>query len=203
MAPAYRCADRGGSTLQTCTVTGLTSGHLDTANVGAHAWTVTAQDGAGNTTSVVRHYTVRPAARQPDGLIRKRGRTWWKGGNVYGSAVDQTVRQRVHRRHTAVARWRVQNDGERADSFRLVGAGSTKRWKVRYFAAGVDVTRAVASGSFRTGVLAPGQQVRLRVTVTPTRRARVGGVRVVTLRAVSTASATAIDNVATRVTARR
>jgi hypothetical protein len=137
---------------------------------------------------------------RPDGLIRKQGSTWWKGGNVYGSAADQTIRQRAHRRHTVASFWRVQNDGVRTDAFTLAGTHGTARYKVRYFAGGVDVTRAVVAGTYHTATLAPGARTTVRVEVTPTARARVGRARTFTLRATS---ATAIDRVATRVTARR
>jgi hypothetical protein len=128
VAPAYRCADRGGSSLRSCSVTGLTSGRLDTTTVGAHTWGVTAQDGDGNITTITRRYTVRAAVGQPDGLIRKAGSTTWKGGNVYGAATYQTVRQRAPRRHTTSAYLKVQNDGERADGFLLHVTGRTGRY---------------------------------------------------------------------------
>jgi hypothetical protein len=202
VAPPYRCTDEGGSTLQSCTVTGLTAGRLDTTTVGTRAWTVTAEDGAGNPASVTQTYTVR-SGRMPDGMIRKGGSTWWKGSNVYGPATDQTVGQHAHRRHTVRSFWRVQNDGERADAFTLVGTRGNARYKVRYFAGSADVTAAVVAGTYRTATIAAGASVTLRVEVTPTRRARVGRARTFTLRAASTTTPDAVDRVATRVTARR
>lgn len=201
IVPHWSCTDRGGSNLATCTTTGLVDGHLATTP-GTHALSVTATDGAGNATTLTRSYLVA-GAFLPDGLIRKDGSNDWKGGNVYGPATGQTVRQRTQRRHTATTRWRVQNDGERADAFRLLGAGSSARFRVRYFAGGNDVTAAVVAGTHRTATLAPGAWTTLRVEVTPKRRARVGDQRTVKLRATSVASATVNDRVATRVTARR
>lgn len=202
-APAAGCADWAGSPLASCTTTGVTAGHLDTSTVGVHTWTVLGTDGAGNVTTASRAYTVRPPAWVPDGLIRKAGASSWRGADVYGSAIDQTVRQRARRGHVAASTWTVQNDGDRTDRFRLVGTGSNARWKVRYLAAGTDVTRAVVAGTYRTAALAPGQAVALRVRVTPTRSARAGSTRAVVLRATSTTSATGVDAVATRVTVRR
>jgi hypothetical protein len=187
----------------TCATSGLVGGGLDTTTVGKHTWSVTASDGTGNSWTKTRTYTVRASARQPDGLIRKAGSTFWKGGNVYGPATDQTVAQRARRRHTVGSFWKVQNDGERNDSFALSGTAGTARYRVRYFAGGVDVTAAVVGGSYRTATLAPGQSVSLRVAVTPTRRARIGRHRTVTLSATSMASGAAYDRVATRVTTRR
>lgn len=203
VTPSFRCTDRGGSNLQSCMPSGLQGGSLDTATVGAHTWQIEATDGDGNTRTLVRHYTVRSAGRLPDGLIRKGGSSAWKGGSVYGPATDQRVRQGTQRGHAATTYWRIQNDGERADTFTLTGTGSSARFRVRYYARGMNVTGAVVSGTFRTGVLAPGERVTLRVEVTPTRRALIGDRRTVALRATSLADATAVDRVATRVTTRR
>jgi hypothetical protein len=74
---------------------------------------------------------------------------------------------------------------------------------VRYFAGHVDVTAAVVAGTYRTTSLAPGATTTLRIKVTPTRRARVGGHRTFVLSASSVGSGIALDRVATRVTARR
>jgi hypothetical protein len=201
VAPHWTCTDRGGSTLSGCTADGLVDGHLSTVP-GPHTVSVTATDGAGNTTVVTRHYTVL-SAHQPDGLIRKAGTARWKGDNVYGPATDQTVLQHARRRHLVRSFWRVQNDGARSDAFSLIGTAGTARYRVRYFASGVDVTAAVVGGAYRTALLEPGQSATLRVEVTPKRRARIGSHRTVTLTATSAASGTAHDRVATKVTVRR
>jgi hypothetical protein len=192
----WSCTDRGGSNLASCTVDGLVDGHL-IGTPGVHVLTVTATDGAGNSTQVTRSYRVAEAFL-PDGAIRKRGSDTWKGDNVYGPD-GQAVRQRVARRHTATARWRVQNDGVRADTFRLAGPRSNHRWKVRYLLGGLDVTAAVVAGTYRTDTLAPGQQLTLRVVVKPKRTAKVGSTRTFTLTAASSADGAAVDAVATRV----
>jgi hypothetical protein len=196
------CADWRGDPLATCGVTGLVGGRLDTATAGARTWQAVASDGAGNSTTVLRHYTV-VSGRRPDGLIRKAGSTWWRGGNVYGSPAEQTVRQHVPPRHTAASVWRIQNDGARADSFRLRASSGTARFRVRFLLGTTDVTAAVVAGTYQTGVLAPGAQVSLKVKVVPTRRARPGTVRTFVLRATSTTDTAAVDVVATRVTTRR
>jgi hypothetical protein len=203
VSPEASCTDRGGSNLQTCVVTGLSGGLLDTTTPGARTWQAVAADGAGNTTTLVRHYTVRSPGRLPDGIIRKTGSTRWRGGDLYGDAASQTVRQVARRRHTVAAVWRVQNDGERVDGFRLVASGGHGRVRVRYLAGGTEVTRAVVAGTYRTPALAPGESTSLRVELTPTRRSRVGAVRTFTLRAVSAGDTTRVDRVATTVTIRR
>jgi hypothetical protein len=202
-APANgTCADWVPDVTTSCVTSGLVGGDLDTATVGRHTWSVTATDGTGNTWSRTRSYTVR-SGRQPDDLIRKAGSTVWKGSDVYGAATDQSVRQRIRRTHTRAVSWQVQNDGERADAFRLVAGASTRRVRVHYLSGGVDVTRAVVAGTFVTPTLGPGQVVTLTVTVTPTRRAKVGDVRTVTMAAVSVGDPTQVDRVATRVRVRR
>jgi hypothetical protein len=200
--PAYRCADRGGSNLQSCTVTGLIGGRIDTSATGSHSWQVQAADGNGNVTTVVRHYVVR-SARQPDARIRKGGATWWRGGDVYGPATHQTVRQRVRRHDSATAFWKVQNDGERADSFRLAAVASNRLLRVHYLVDGVDVTRAVVAGTYVTPTVRPGEVFALKVTLTPTRRASVGDTRTVTMAAVSRGDASQVGRVGSRVTVRR
>ena len=196
------CTDWAGTALAACTASGVVGGRLDTSVLGTRTWSLTATDGAGNETTQTRSYTVRPPARRPDGAIRKSGSDRWLGDGTYGSTTGQTVRQRAHRRDPVTAYWRVQNDGERADAFRLTGTAGTARFRVRYYAGGTDVTRAVVAGTYRTATLAPGTATRLRVEVTPTRRARADDHRTVTMRAASVTSV-AVDRVATRVTARR
>jgi hypothetical protein len=200
ITPKWTCTDRGGSSLTGCTVDGLVDGHL-AGMAGTHTFSVTAVDGEGNETTVTRQYTVLSAPR-PDGQIRKAGGAW-RGADVYGSASDQTIRQRVRRGQTRSFQWLVQNDGERPERFRLVGAPGNQRWRVRYFAGGKDVTRAVSAGRYRTGTLSPGERVSLRVKVTPTRQARLSSTRVVTLRAAADHVATSTDKVAVRVQLRR
>jgi hypothetical protein len=203
VAASASCTDWVSNALASCATTGLVGGGLDTSVLGLHTWSVTSEGGAGTTSTVARRYTVRAPGRQPDGLVRKAGSAWWKGGNVYGAATNQTVRQDARRRHTAAAAWQVQNDGERADGFRLVGTGGSARVKVHYLAGGVDVTRAVVAGTYRTPTLAPGQAFSLVVRVTPTRHARVGATRTFTLHTVSVSDGSRTDAVATRVRVRR
>lgn len=185
-----------------CATSGLGGGRLDTTSVGRHTWSVTADDGTGNTWTKTRSYTVRAPNRLPDGLLRKAASPW-RGNDVYGAATRQSVRERVRRTHTSAWRWRVQNDGERADGFRLKGTGSNRRFQVRYLSDGVDVTHAVVAGTFRTATLQPGQSATLLVKVTPTRRAPSGRTHSVTMRATSLGDATRTDRVAALVTARR
>ena len=200
VTPQVRCTDRGGSSLRSCSVTGLTGGHLDTATPGSRTWSVTARDGAGNATSVTRRYTVAAAGVRvrPDAAIRLPGAAW-TGNDVYGGPSRQTVRRHVTRGGTAVAVVRLQNDGTTADRLRVRGTAGSRAFRVTYRAAGRDVSRAVQRGTYRTARLAPGRSVLVRVRVTATRAARAGAERTVRVRAVSLVTPSLADVVALQV----
>jgi hypothetical protein len=55
---SYSCADTGGAGLATCIGSVASGAAIDTATAGTKAFTVTATDQAGNTSSKVVHYTV-------------------------------------------------------------------------------------------------------------------------------------------------
>jgi len=58
VAADYSCADEGGSGLESCTGDVPDGDPLDTSTPGAHAFAVTARDGAGHETTVTHGYTV-------------------------------------------------------------------------------------------------------------------------------------------------
>jgi len=194
-----RCADRGGSNLQTCDVAGLTDGQLSTATPGARTWTVTATDGNGNTRVVTRHYTVYSV--RPDSWIRPFGSWTWTGNNVYDSVTHQTIRQSARRNQSASSYWLIQNDGSRNEVMRLSGGASGWGFVVHYFNGDHDITRAVTSGTYRTTALAPHGTFRVRVVVTVTPTASVGSAHTVLMRARTLDSPVSSDPVATRMTA--
>ena len=77
----YDCADEaGGSGLASCTGDVADGAALDTAALGAHSFTVTAVDGAGNTTTVTHNYRVADRTAPtidlrtpPEGAVYARG----------------------------------------------------------------------------------------------------------------------------------
>jgi hypothetical protein len=152
---AFRCTDRGGSSLQSCTGTVDHGQRLDTTTLGVHRYEVTAADGAGGRTMATRTYTVLPAAR-PDAAIRARGVRDFRGVDVYGSADSQRVRTTIRRpgRRTTVF-LRLTNDGAVDDrmSFRLKGASP-------WFTMGGPCSRVSTSP-----VLSPGQSWTCRLSV--------------------------------------
>ena len=200
VTPEVRCTDRGGSSLRSCSATGLTGGHLDTATPGSRTWSVTARDGAGNAATVTRHYTVAAAGVQvrPDAAIRLSGASW-TGNDVYGGPSRQTVRRHLTRGGSVVAVVRLQNDGSSADRLRVRGTAGSRAFRVTYRAAGRDVSRAVLRGTYRTARLAPRGSVQLRVRVTPPPAARAGAERTVRVRAISVVRPSLVDVVALQV----
>ena len=194
------CRDRGGSSLQQCTAPAT----LDTATAGTRTVQVTAVDGAGNTTTASRTYTVVPATHVPDAVIKRAEGGGWVGGHIYGSYTTQQVQQTLPRTgsvRTAVVR--VRNDGNSPARFAVTGTAGGVRFRVQYLVAGVNRTPAVVDGRYRTPLLAPRAYVDLRVRVTRLSRAVPGDTRTVRVQAASLDSPTRRDAVATRVRATR
>lgn len=173
----FSCADRGGSSLQTCGDTVLPGSPLDTSAAGAHTFNAVATDGAGNTTTVTRKYTVGapPKAQyRPDGLIRASYSPHLTGDNVYGAWSLQFCKQAIHHRggtRTAIAR--LQNDGEGSELLVAKGTTSSRSFAVTYFFGTKDVTSRIVAGTFRTPRLAPGSSSAIRIKVTRLGAARV------------------------------
>ena len=100
---------------------------LDTTT-GAHTFTVTAADGAGNTTTVTRHYTVEQpsAVYRPDASVRRVDGTWL-GNGVYGTPAGQTARRTVHVGGSTTVPFRMTNRGNRDDRCRVIGSHGSRR----------------------------------------------------------------------------
>jgi hypothetical protein len=182
----FGCTDRGGSSLVACQAGSTRSGGLlDTGTVGTKTLSVHGVDGEGNVTTVTRTYhvvgptptagpspvtvtQVAPAPRrQPDAAVRRSPGGAMVGDDVYGGARHQVVRQEIARSgRSATAVVRIENDGNRSDRWLLAGQAGSRAFRVRYAVDGVDVTRRVTAGTFRTGWLPPDRSLRLVVTVT-------------------------------------
>jgi hypothetical protein len=147
--PGLACADRGGSNLRSCEVTGL-----NTASPHSGTVTVVAADGAGNRTTVRRAYTVRgeepapttpvpsatpttptTAARHRPDLHVKVLRGSWRGVDVHDVRRGQTARDASASRRS-VYRVRLRNDGTVADRFRVrlrtIADATAPRWVVHH-----------------------------------------------------------------------
>lgn len=189
----FSCTDKGGSTLQTCGDQ-PPGAPLDTSVPGSHTFTVTAKDGAGNTTTITRHYTVTPPYRPDASILRLDGS--WRGEDVYGSARQQTVTRVLGKGGRARVPARLQDDGSRADACLVQGSGGTRRFEVSYWYAGADVTRAVEAGTWRSPRTTPGRVQRMTIRVRATRLARHGDQRTFVLRCTSVHDSARQDAVA-------
>jgi hypothetical protein len=198
----FGCTDRGGSSLASCQAGASRSGtRLDTTTPGTHTFTVRATDRSGNVTSVTRTYHV---GVQPDGLIQRSPDGRQVGDDIYGGSVTQGVRQPISggaRSATAIVRF--ENDGIHPDRITVHGTAGSRTFRVRYFAAGVEVTARVTAGTYRTPSLMPGQASRLRVKVIRTGAARVGDQRIFRIRGTSVDDVRRWDGVRTLVHATR
>lgn len=106
--------------------------------------------------------------------------------------------KRRHRAHAAFT-VNLQNDGNTADAFRLVGTGQRRGFRVAYLFGATDVTAAVRAGTFVTPTLAPGATAQLRVVVRVKPRARIRSVGSWLVTAISTQAADRLDAVLAKV----
>jgi hypothetical protein len=110
--------------------------------------------------------------RKPDGRIRLSatgypGKIKPQSGPFVGNNVYNTTGVR----QTATEAWygtsfpgsyyifdiSIQNDGTRADRFRVKATGAaTTGWAIKYFRGTTNITLAVKAGTYQTGSLAPG-----------------------------------------------
>lgn len=223
-----QCRDTGGSSLVACAAAGATNGSLDTGTTGPLTLTLTATDGAGNSTSASRTYQVLPAppappstptdsptstptstppvvpvtpqpsTAGPDAAVRAPGGRWVGAG-------DRDGRQRASTRiakGTKTFRVRLSHDGQGAADLTVRGSAASDGFRVRYLLDGRDVTRKVRRGRLELGVDASAHEV-LRVRVTRTRRVAPGAVTTVRVRVASSQEPALRDTVQARVRAAR
>ncbi len=196
----FSCTDTGGSSLRTCGNV-LPGTLLNTTTPGRHTFTVTAKDGAGNTTKVVRHYTVGKPPFRPDASVRRPdGR--WLGTEVYGTAAHQTTTRKVAAGTGVTVRFRLTNHGARADWFLVGGTKGTTAVKATYRFGGSDVTRRVLTGTWRTASIAPGARLVLTLRLRVANGVRSGTARTFAVRCASGHAAGVTDAAAVRLTVR-
>jgi Arylsulfotransferase (ASST) len=202
----FSCTDRGGSSLQSCNGSTVEGAAINTSVPGAHTFTVVAEDGAGNTTTVTRTYHVGlpPAHYQPDALVKAAGNAGFVGGNIYGGAARQHVDATISRvGKSATVYLRLQNDGNRADRFAVKGTAGGRLFTIAYLSGARTITKPVTAGTFTTPSLEPGQVFSLRLTVTRTARAKPRHHLTVTVTATSQHVTSRHDSVAATVRALR
>ncbi|MBM0126989.1 aryl-sulfate sulfotransferase [Pimelobacter simplex] len=178
VVPQVRCTDRGGSSLQSCTW----AASLPTGAVGPQVFTVTAVDGAGNATVVSRAYDVI----SPEPVIAVRSAAGWAPARTLRLPRRGVVRRAV---------LRVTNTSVRPSALAVGATKAGAGYRVRYLAAGRDVTAEVRAGTWRTAVLAPGEAASLEVVVKrrsaaalPRRRVEVRVVRATAVPATTSSS---------------
>ncbi|HSV37948.1 MAG TPA: DUF4091 domain-containing protein, partial [Nocardioidaceae bacterium] len=146
-----------------------------------------------------------PATYLPDVLLKKAGGSY-VGGNVRNrTGAGQTVTITAKRGVAKTVYLLVQNDGNVADSYSVVGTRSQRGFSTRYFLGSADVTGSVGTGTATSGALGPNGSRLYRLVVRPGRKVRAGVVRTWTIHAVSfnsTADPKARDTVVVRVRVR-
>jgi hypothetical protein len=194
----FSCTDTGGSTLQTCGSV-LPGTALKTTTPGPHTFTVTATDGAGNTTTEVRHYTVGERVFRPDVSVQRADGTYL-GAGVFGSAASQTASRRTAAGSTVTVPFRLTNLGNSSDRCLVHGTGGSKSFTATYRSAGTDVTRQVGAGTWRAPTTAPGARQVLTLRIHVAGDAARGATRTFAVRCGSTHTSTVTDGAALRAT---
>lgn len=190
----FSCTDTGGSTLQTCGDV-LPGTMLDTTSPGVHTFSVTATDGAGNTTTVVRHFSVF----RPDVSVRSASGTWF-GSGVFGTSARQTASRTTAAGSTVSVPFRLVNRGNSADRCLVKGTGGSRTLTASYRYAGTDVTDRVVAGTWRTRPTAAGARQVLTLRVHVVAQATRGLTRTFTVRCGSVHAPTVTDTAGLRVT---
>jgi glutamyl endopeptidase len=190
----YSCSDTSG--VASCTGTVADGAAIATNRVGARTFRVVATDALGNTSQLVRPYTV--VRHRADAHVRRSDDQAFVGGDVVNTTGQgQTRSASVGRSRSATFYVRVQNDGSVADRFKVQGTGTSAGFTVRWLSGRTDVTAAVRAGTFRTASLAPGAITSLRVVLTAKASSARGQVVTVSTQATSEAVPARTDLVRT------
>ena len=156
--------------------------------------------------ALVRYLDIPGAAHlKPNALIRL-GNGKWKGGDVYNvDGARQTSSTGARRGQTKTFWVKAKNDGNVSDTLSVSGIGGSRKWVVKYFFGGENVTGEIRDGTFDFGdaSLAPGQSQQLKLTIRPKRTAKVGSTLSVKVTIASRGDPDKKDAVRARVTVKR
>ena len=110
-----------------------------------------------------------------DNAISRRLVGSYAGGDVYDDGRHQTITASVRKGRSGRFFVRIQNDGLELGSFRVSGVGGASGISARYFlqSTGADITSAVRSGNYFTG-LAASDAIVLRMRVDVARNSAAG-----------------------------
>ncbi len=126
---------------------------------GQHAFNVRASDSLGNLSAPAqRNWTIDAQSHQPDAQLATG--TNYVGDGVYnsnGASQAKTLKAGVGK--TVTFKIRLENDGNDADTYTLVGTGSGKGYTVSYLLGSTGITNAVVDGSYSVNVAAGSSKV--------------------------------------------
>ena len=110
------------------------------------------------------------ATIQPDNRVGKSAAST-VGDGIYGTAIGQTVSLTSKKARPVRGVVTIENDGEIPDDFTVRGTPGNGLFKVIYTTGAGNVTAAVASGTYQTGELAPGDLAHvITATVKPNKK---------------------------------
>ncbi len=110
---------------------------------------------------------IPPDSYQPDLMVRRSGAGAYRGDNIYNSdSTDQSVRLSINPGGTRRFDILVQNDSTAPDKIKVKGCSGNPRYSVRYTTGGDNVTSDVKAGREKTPMLAPGDAVVYRLSIT-------------------------------------
>ena len=195
----------GGQTLHAIVLTGGTWGvSATTLSPGARPLVASITDAAQNTGTATQVLTIGPGETpggspgpdpgpgsgpepttgyQPDAAIRLPKASWVGVGVTDGNQRVVAVLRGKHR--SATFEVALTNGGKSTDTLEVLGTSRSRKFTVTYLARGVDVTRAVVAGTYRTGSLTSGETTSLSIRISRTKAARPGDRRAVELQVIS------------------
>jgi hypothetical protein len=122
--------------------------------------------------------TLAASDQQPDAWISTARTSGYVGNDVYnGTGRSQSRKVEARRGQTRTFYVRVYNDGNATNTIALKGGGAQAGSTVRYYDAGVEVTRAMRSAAGWKVRLAPGRYRLVAVQVKILPRAAIGSLK--------------------------
>ena len=152
----------------------------------------------------VRILSCQTPTVRPDGHVRLGATGAFAGDDVYNTTgAGQTRSTTVGAGGTATFYVRIQNDGNVTEPMTVKGTAGTTRFKITYFAGTTDVTNQVTAGTYPTGPLPPGANVKLKVVIKAKAGTPVGASITASVKVTSTTDTTKKDVVKATVTRNR